>query len=255
MAAHASWSGSFHFGLITIPMKIYKMIGSAPGSGFRQLNTATNNTISRQAVDSVTGEPVEQIGKGFPVDKHTIVPISDEEILEAMPERSREMTLESFIPTSDLPIDQLDVPYAVKVEKEFAHAYSLVVAAMRAKDVTAICRVVMSTQESLFALLVRGDGLIAYKLHWSNVLRDIQSTPATDVPHQELDLAMQLVVSNMKNDFALDELKNSFTEQIQEIVEAKLRGDEVVKVETTQPRDSQVDLHAALLASLGESDD
>jgi DNA end-binding protein Ku len=131
--------------------------------------------------------------------------------------------------------------------------YKLLLEAMEEAGVGAIGRLVRSGRESLCLVRARGKGLVLETLF---LVEDVYSQAeideamdATDLKKAELDLARQ-IVDGLQAPFAPDELTSGYRRDLRELLEAKLRGEEITVPEPTPEPAPAVDLIEALKASV-----
>ncbi|HET6894070.1 MAG TPA: Ku protein, partial [Candidatus Baltobacteraceae bacterium] len=78
--AHAIWSGSINFGLVTIPVKLFTAV-RANELSFNMLHAKDEGRIKYERVCSVDGKPVpwDEIVKGYEYEKGEYVVLTDED--------------------------------------------------------------------------------------------------------------------------------------------------------------------------------
>lgn len=251
--ARSSWSGVLEFGLITIPVKLYRKTSPNGGVSFRQLNVATGNPISMRKVDSVTGEDVKEITKGYEVENGTLIEMSMEEVKELLPERSSKLEMLGFVNVGDVEVERLDTVYTVSVDDNFKRPYSLMTQAMAKTGKAALCKIVLSTKESLVLLRAKDSQMIAHTLHWQDEIRDYKSTHAEEVSGEELELAVQLVEKQSK-ELDLSSIEETFKKNVEELAYEKLHNGDaaITKPKKKKTGSKELDLLAALQMSVGE---
>ena len=88
--AHALWSGSINFGLVTIPVKLFTAVRTDELS-FNMLHVKDEGRIKYERACSVDGEPVpwDEIVKGYEFEKGSYVVLTDEDLIDAFREHGR----------------------------------------------------------------------------------------------------------------------------------------------------------------------
>ncbi len=131
--------------------------------------------------------------------------------------------------------------------------YKLLLEAMEEAGVGAIGRFVRSGRESLCLVRPRGKGLVLETLY---LVEDVYSQAEIDeameetkVKKAELDLARQ-IVDGLAAEFEPAELTSEYRRDLRELLEAKLRGEEITVPEPTEEPAPAVDLIEALKASV-----
>ena len=198
----------------------------------------------------------DEIVKGWEVAKGQYVIVEESE-LEALERHddSRTIDIERFVPLGDVDPVWMDrtyflVPGAAPAQRR---PYKLLLEAMEEAGVAAIGRLVRSGRESLCLVRARGRGLVLETLYlvedvYSQVEID-EAMDATDVKKAELDLARQ-IVQGLQAPFEPEDLSSDYRRDLRELLEAKLRGEEISVPEPTEEPAPAVDLIEALKASV-----
>ena len=256
-----TWNGSLSFGLVSIP------VGLAPATkpaarqsdvSFRLLHRECLSPIKQKRWCPVHDRELapDEIVKGWEVAKGQYVIVEESE-LEALERHddSRTIDIERFVPLGDVDPVWMDrtyflVPGAAPAQRR---PYKLLLEAMEEAGVAAIGRLVRSGRESLCLVRARGKGLVLETLY---LVEDVYSQAeideamdATEVKKAELDLARQ-IVEGLQASFEPDELSSDYRRDLRELLEAKLRGEEISIPEPTEEPVPAVDLIEALKASV-----
>ena len=256
-----TWNGSLSFGLVSIP------VGLAPATkpaarqsdvSFRLLHRECLSPIKQKRWCPVHDRELapDEIVKGWEVAKGQFVIVEESE-LEALERHddSRTIDIERFVPLGDVDPVWMDrtyflVPGAAPAQRR---PYKLLLEAMEEASVAAIGRLVRSGRESLCLVRARGKGLVLETLY---LVEDVYSQAeideamdATDVKTAELDLARQ-IVEGLQARFEPEDLSSDYRRDLRELLEAKLRGEEISIPEPTEEPAPAVDLIEALKASV-----
>lgn len=250
----ATWTGTISFGIISIPVKIYTATDSAKGISFRQINKKTGNRVIQPKVDSVTGKAVEEVVKGYEIAKDEYILIDEAEIEALTPDRSSSIELLSFVDDDDIDPLYMDTPYYLGANAGGDKPYVLLEKALRAKGKIAIGKFAMRSKEYLCVIRPIGDkGLAISTLRWHEQLRDnkdIAPGAGIAITEQEVTMAGQLIDAMSGENFDITVLKDTFTEEVRKLIEAKAAGREITVTEKKENEDIPDDLFAALEASL-----
>ena len=92
------WSGSMSFGLLPIPVKLYKAEIRAKKIHFRQLDKKNFSPIKDDRVSSATGKLVawKDIVKGYEYEPSTFVVIKPDELKEAAAKATKTLDIQGF---------------------------------------------------------------------------------------------------------------------------------------------------------------
>jgi DNA end-binding protein Ku len=256
-----TWNGSLSFGLVSIP------VGLAPATkpaarqsdvSFRLLHRECLTPIKQKRWCPTHDRELapDEIVKGWEVAKGQYVIVEEAE-LEALErhDESRTIDIERFVPLADVDPVWMDRTYFLVPGSAPAQRrpYKLLLEAMEEAGVGAIGRLVRSGRESLCLVRARGKGLVLETLY---LVEDVYSQAeideamdGTDLKKNELELARQ-IVDGLQAPFDPDELTSAYRRDLREMLEAKLRGEEITAPEPAPEPAPAVDLIEALKASV-----
>jgi DNA end-binding protein Ku len=256
-----TWNGSLSFGLVSIP------VGLAPATkpaarqsdvSFRLLHREDATPIKQKRWCPAHDREVTQdeIVRGFEVSKGQFVIVEDAD-LEAIEraDDSRSIEITRFVREEDVDPIFFDrtyflVPGAAPAQRR---PYVLLLEAMRETETAALGRFVRSGRESLCLVRAKGDALALETLFLAeDVYPQAEISEAvedTTVKKSELDLARQ-IIDSLAGDFEQDALVSDYRRDLRALLEAKMRGDEIVSPEPAEEPAPVIDLMAALKASV-----
>jgi DNA end-binding protein Ku len=255
-----SWNGSLSFGLVSIP------VGLAPATkpaarqsdvSFRLLHRECATPIKQKRWCPVHERDVEsdELVKGWEVSKGQFVIVEDAD-LEAIEraDDSRSIVITRFVPEDDVDPIFFDRTYFLVPGAQPAQRrpYVLLLEAMRQTSTAALGRFVRAGRESLCLVRAR-DGALALETLF--LAEDVYSqaeiaeaVEETKVKKPELDLARQ-VIESLAGEFEPSELQSEYRRDLRVLLEAKMRGEEIVVPEPAEPA-PVIDLMEALKASV-----
>jgi len=226
--AHAIWSGSINFGLVTIPVKLYSAIRQHE-LHFNYLHEEDLGRIRYERACSVDGKKVDwdDIVRGYQYEKGEYVVLDDEDFKKAMPEASQSVDIVEFVDLREIDPILFGAPYYLEPERKGRHAYALLREALKKTGKVGIARVVMRTREHLAALKPDGNALVIEVMHWADEVvapTDLEfPDEAAKLPATELKMATMLV-ETMTARFEPGEFKDRYREKLLELIEAKAQG-------------------------------
>jgi DNA end-binding protein Ku len=256
-----TWNGSLSFGLVSIP------VGLAPATkpaarqsdvSFRLLHRECSTPIKQKrwcpTHDREVGQ--DEIVRGFEVTKGQFLVVEDAD-LEALErvDDSRSIEITRFVKEGDVDPIFFDrtyflVPAAAPAQRR---PYVLLLEAMRETGTAALGRFVRAGRESLCLVRAKDDALALETLFLAeDVHPQTEITEAvedTTVKKSELDLARQ-IIDSLAGDFEPEELTSEYRRDLRALLEAKMRGEEIVAPEPEEEVAPVVDLMAALKASV-----
>jgi DNA end-binding protein Ku len=257
------WKGAISFGLVNVPVKLYSATEDHDLS-LHQVHDADGGRIRYQRRCEVCGRVVdyEHIDRAYD-DGNTTVVLTDDDLKALPEERSREIEVVEFVPSSQVDPIMFDRSYFLEPDKTGVKAYALLRRALADTDRTAVVQFSLRQKTRLGALRVRDKVLMLQSLLWDDEVREA-SFPSLDedvrVSAKEADMASSLV-ENMSTDFAPDKFSDDYQEQLRELIAAKLEQGDALDTAATfgdedagEPEGGQVvDLMDALRRSVEEN--
>ncbi|RCK68602.1 Ku protein [Desertihabitans brevis] len=254
--ARAIWTGALSFGLVSIPVGLYSATEEHEVR-FHQFERGTSSRIRYRRVNEDTGKEVgyDDIVKGAEVGDGEYVMLSDEDLESVEPGRSRTVDITDFVEAAEIdPIHYQKSYYLAPADETAAKPYGLLVAALTKADKIAVATFVMRSKEYLAAIRPSGDVLVLETMYFADEVRD----PAEFLPEvpkapsargKDVQMAIDLIEA-MTSRWDPANYTDSYTERVEQLVEAKRDDREVVTSTEPEEGGEVVDLVAALKASL-----
>jgi DNA end-binding protein Ku len=258
-----TWNGSLSFGLVTIP------VGLAPATApkarasdvtFRTLHRECKTPIKQKRWCPVHDRevPSEELVKGWEVSKGQFVIVEDAD-LEAIAQHdtSRAIEISRFVPLDEVDPLFFDRTYFLAPSSAEAQRkpYVLLLNAMKETGMGALGRMVIRGNENLVLVRPKGDALVLETLFLAADVRSQaeidEAVEGIEVSEPELDLARQLIDS-LVGEWEPDALQSEYRENLREMLEAKLAGEEITAPEPVAEA-PVVDLMEALRKSVAAS--
>ncbi|OCB51232.1 Ku protein [Mycobacterium parascrofulaceum] len=254
------WKGSIAFGLVNVPVKVYSATQDHDIK-FHQVHAKDNGRIRYQRVCEVDGEVVEyrDIARAFESDDGQMVIITDDDIATLPEERSREIEVLEFVPAEEVDPMLFDRSYFLEPDSKSSKSYVLLAKTLAEADRMAIVHFTLRNKTRLAALRVKDFGkrdvMMVHTLLWPDEIRD-PDFPVLDkeveIKPAELKMAGQ-VVESMAEDFNPDRYHDTYQEQLQELIDAKLEGGEAFTTEEQPKELDETEDVSDLLAKLEAS--
>jgi DNA end-binding protein Ku len=255
--AHAIWSGSINFGLVTIPVKLFTAV-RANDLSFNMLHAKDEGRIKYERICSVDGKqvPWDEIVKGYEYEKGEYVILTDEDFKKVNPEATQSVDIMEFVELEKINPMYFDKPYYLEPTKQGRHAYALLREALEKAGKVAIARVVIRTKESIAAVKPNGDALVLELMHWADELveqGDLDFPKEIKLPEPEMKMAKMLIDSMSVDDFEAEKYTNRYHDELMAMIEARAAGKEVPRPKKAPSRPKVVNLMDVLQQSLEES--
>ncbi len=250
----AIWKGAVSFGLVSIPVKLYTATEEKDVS-FHQVHRTDGGRIRYKRVCQLDGEEVQyaDIAKGYELPSGETVVITDEDLADLPLTSSRVVDVLSFVPLEQVDPIYFAKSYYLEPDKTATKPYVLLRDALEKAESVALVKVAIRTRETLATLRVRDGVLVLETMVWPDEVRTPDFAFLDDditVRPQELAMAESLIES-MTADFDPDQYHDEYRGALEQVIEAKVEGREIVE-QPVQEEDtgSVVDLMAALRASV-----
>jgi DNA end-binding protein Ku len=250
----AIWKGAVSFGLVSIAVRLYSAT-EEKDIRFHQVHRDDGGRIKYKRVCSVDGEEVsyDDIAKGYDLGGGEMVILTDDDFADLPLTTSRAIEVLEFVPAEQVDPILYNKAYYLEPDKTAAKPYALLRDALTNTERVAIVKVALRQREQLATLRVREEVLVLNTMLWPDEIRaakfdildeDVSARPA------ELAMAGSLIES-MAADFDPTTYTDNYREALQEVIDAKVAGREVVQPEETEEAPAAaVDLMAALRASV-----
>lgn len=259
MAARPIWKGQLRFSLVSIPVEIFSATTRGASVSFRQIHKPSGKPVHYQKVVQGVGPvDVEDIWKGYEVDKDEYVLISPEEIEDIKLETRKTLELVQFVGACEIPPIYYDKPYYLAPQDELAEdAYRVLRDALEKAEKVGLGQLAMRGKEYLVAVKPCASGLTLETLHYEDEIRKTDSffagISAKAAAKDLLQVATELI-DRKTAPFDPEAFHDRYREAIRDLVTAKSKGrkPKTVKTEEIGGRGAGnvVDLMAALKDSL-----
>jgi DNA end-binding protein Ku len=254
--ARAVWSGMISFGLVSVPVGLFTATEEHEPS-FHQFADGGTDRIRYKRVNERTGREVEfaDIVKGVDVGGGKYVMVTDDELEQVAPGRSRALEISGFVDLDDIdPIYFNKAYYLAPAGNENKKTYALLRDAMADTNRAGIATFVMHGKQHLAAIRASGNILVLETLFFADEVRDakkmLDNLPGkTSFGKGELDMATQLIKS-MDAAWKPEQYRDTYTDRVNDLIEAKRKGNDVEVADETPEATNVVDLLDALRRSV-----
>ncbi len=257
------WKGSVSFGLVNIPVKLYAATGDHDVR-FHQVHRADGGRIRYKRTCEQCGNEVTygDIVKGYESEDGRLVMITPDD-LDALPIASgHEIDVMEFVPAEQVDPMLMDKSYYLEPDGKAAKPYALLREALQSTERMAVVKVALRQRETLAVLRVRDTAIVLQTLLWADEIRAPELKGLSDdieLRPQESTMAQSLVES-LAADFAPEQYEDDYKAAMQQLVEAKLEGEDAHELLAPDTAEADgdgdvVDLVAALRKSVESAQD
>ncbi|TDB72397.1 Ku protein [Micromonospora sp. KC723] len=250
----AIWKGAVSFGLVSIGVKLYSAT-EEKDIRFHQVHRSDGGRIRYKRTCSVCGEEVtyDDIAKGYDLGGGEMVILTDEDFADLPLSTSHAIDVLEFVPAEQVDPILYNKAYFLEPEGAATKPYVLLRDALADSERVAIVKVAIRQREQLATLRVREGVLLLNTMLWPDEVR----TPDFGFLDEDLkvrppELAMAAsLIDSMAGEFHPDAFTDDYRAALQEVIDAKVEGREVVQPEEEEAAPAAaVDLMAALKASV-----
>ena len=255
MPPRALWKGSISFGLVTIPISLVSATEPRETLAFNLLHRKDGSRIveKRFCAKEDVEVPWKDIVKGYQYAKDQYAVLTEEDFAKVRVPATQTFDIQRFVPAADVEDLYFNYPYYVTPQgKSGVKAYALLRDALRETQKLAIGTIVLRQREHLAALEPVDQALVLTTMRFAHEIRRLKDL---DLPasrkgwtDSEMKLARHLV-ETLSGEWDPGEYRDTYTEALREMVEAKAEGKETTAPELPEPA-RVTDLMEALKRSL-----
>jgi DNA end-binding protein Ku len=259
MPARSLWKGHIRLSLVSVPVKAYTASDSGGEVHLRQLHRECNSPINYRKVCPIHGElQASDIVSGYEHSKGQFVIIDPGEMEKLRGESEKSVSIDGFVPRGA--IDPLyfsgKTYYLVPDGPAGVKPYALLHQGMIDEERLAVAEVVLFGREHVAVLRPMGRLLAMTVLFYSGQVKEPaafdEEVQKAEPSPEELKLARTLIQASAIDDFAIAKYKDNYAAKLTELIETKVRGQEIVAPPAAeQPK--VINLMDALKESLAEA--
>ncbi|MCF6093344.1 Ku protein [Microaerobacter geothermalis] len=250
---HTMWKGSISFGLVNIPVKMFAATEDKDIK-FRYLHKKCKTPIKYVRTCSTCDREVgwDEIIKGYEYEPGRFIIIEEEELEAIAPETKRTVEILDFVNLEEIDPIYFDKSYYLSPNETGDKAYALLRKAMNETGKIGVAKITIRNRESLAVIRTLENCIVLETIYYPDEVRGIAQLPAlpdeTKLNENELKMAIQLI-ENLAAPFDPTRYKDKYRESLQELIQKKMEGEEIVAAPVA-PRRNVIDLMDALQASL-----
>jgi DNA end-binding protein Ku len=194
-----------------------------------------------------------ELVKGYEYSKGQYVTVSKEELEKITPQTAREMQILEFVKLAEVDPIYFETSYYVTPDRAGERAYSLLFAALQKSGYVALAQFAMHNREHVVVIRAARTGIVLHTMFYETEIRrdDEYRADTSGVNDRELQLALMLV-ENLAAPFDSSKYRDSYKEKLDQLIAAKIAGEEVVEAPAPKAKPAG-DILAALERSLALS--
>lgn len=255
---HPIWSGTISFGLVNIPIKLYR--GSESHSldldMLRKSDLCPIKYLRVCKYDPKQKEvPYEEIVKGYEYSHGDYVVLTDEDFENANVEKTHMIDIVDFVKEDEIDSRYFEKPYYLEPNKGGEKAYALLREALKKSDKVGIANFVMRNRGHIGIVKPHGPLLLLNQIRYADEVRnynELKLPEEKNIQHRGIELALALI-AQFSGKFNPKKYKDVYTADLKRIISEKARGKKP-KVQGKIPKPTKViDLMAILKKSLNKN--
>ena len=222
----ASWTGAIHFGLVSIPVRLFRAV-EEPRVRFRYLHCTCRTPLLTQRYCPYHEHtvPWQEVIRGYEIAPDQFIVVEREEIERARPERerARRIDIQAFVDLGEIEPIYYHTSYHAEPLEEGRPAYALLQQAMRQTARAAVAQLILRGRETLAAIRPYGDALLVQTLFYADQVRP---TTTLDLPREaatprELRTAIRLI-ENMAEPFRARLFTDEYHRRLMSLIEERI---------------------------------
>jgi DNA end-binding protein Ku len=194
--------------------------------------------------------PRSELVKGYEYEKDRYVVIDDEDIKKMAPSTAKVMEILEFVKSTEVDPVYFESSYYMAPGDAGEKPYALLFDVLRKSGYVGVAKVAMHNREHIVIFRPGATGLLMHTMYYTHEIRKVEEfrTDTSVVGEKETALA-QMLVETLAAPFEPDKYKDSFRENLQVMIDAKIKGQQVVAPPAAEPA-KVIDIMEALKQSL-----
>ena len=244
-----SYKGSISFGLVYIPVTLHSAVKNND-IGFNMIDKKTMSRVRyKKTCEDCGGREVKQedIVKGYEYEDGKYVVFDDSDFEKLKTKKDKNITIDKFVPLDEVDPIYFDKPYYVAptgAEKAFA----VLLTAMEQESKAAVAKTVLGTKETLILIRAKNEQMLLNTLFFEE---EITKNPTKEIKEHGSDGELKMakaIIESMSGNFEPEQYKDEYREKVQQAIEQKIAGKEIVK-----PKEKTTTTAASLMDALQQS--
>jgi DNA end-binding protein Ku len=246
------WKGSIGFGLVSIPVKLFSAVQTS-SLDFDMLDSRDHSRIRYQRVNEHTHKevPYDKIVKGYKLDDGYVI-MEDHDFEDAAPEKSKVITIESFVDVADVNPMFYETSYYTEPDTKNNKAYGLLLQALVKSKKAGLARFVLRSTESLCIVHPVKNILVVTRIRFGQQIRETDDLNVADdmtISKKELDMGLTLI-DQYAEKFDVSKFKDEYNAELLNIIKAKSKGKRATVKKLKPHKTDSTDLYDQLMESL-----
>ncbi|MBO0743476.1 MAG: hypothetical protein J2P43_00545 [Candidatus Dormibacteraeota bacterium] len=198
----------------------------------------------------------DELVRGYEYSPGRFVQVTDDELAELEPERTKTIDVEQFVSRGDLDPISFDTSYYV-VPDGSTRPFAVLLRAMQQTNRAAICWIVLRSRRHLAAIQPRGGLMLLTTMLFSDEVvsvEGLQPLLPDDLQEREVEMA-ELLLATLAGPWEPERYRDEYRERVLALIEGRAAAEEFVQESEQKPPATAgvEELMAALQASVEEA--
>lgn len=247
------WKGTIGYGMAAIPVKAYTAT-EEHDIELHQMHATDGGRIRQKRVCEVDGDevPFAEIARGYEMPAGDVVLLTEDDLATLPLATTRLIDVRAFVPVEQIDPISFSKSYYLEPEPAGIKPYVLLSEALQQSNKAAVVKVALRARESLGVLRVRDQVILLTTMLWPDEIR----IPDFPFLHEDVDLVQPEVhaaveaIEQLSGTFVTSDYTDRYREALEDLIEAKIEGREIVRPVAAAEDATATDLIAALQASV-----
>ena len=247
------WKGTIGYGMAAIPVKAYTAT-EEHDIELHQMHATDGGRIRQKRVCEVDGDevPFAEIARGYEMPAGDVVMLTEDDLATLPLATTRLIDVRAFVPVDQIDPISFSKSYYLEPEPAGIKPYVLLSEALQQSGKAAVVKVALRARESLGVLRVRDQVILLTTMLWPDEIR----TPDFPFLHEDVDLVRPEVhaaveaIEQLSGSFVAADYTDRYREALEDLIEAKIEGREIVRPVASAEDATVDDLLGALQASV-----
>jgi DNA end-binding protein Ku len=247
------WKGTIGYGMAAIPVKAYTAT-EEHDIELHHMHATDGGRIRQKRVCEVDGEevPFAELVRGYEMPAGDVVMLTEDDLATLPLATTRLIDVRAFVPIEQVDPISFNKSYYLEPEPAGIKPYVLLSEALQQSGKAAVVKVALRARESLGVLRVRDQVILLTTMLWPDEIR----IPDFPFLHEDIDLVQPEVhaaveaIEQLAGTFVASDYTDRYREALEDLIEAKIEGREIVRPVAAEEDATVGDLITALQASV-----
>ena len=260
MAFRSSWKGYLKLCLVSVPVKSYSAVSSDEGEiHFHQFHEKCNSRIKYVKTCPKHGAvPPEEIVSGYEYAKGQYVVMESAELAKLRGDKEKSVSVEAIVPAGSIDLMYLTekTSYLIPDGRVGENPYAVIEQCLASQESVAIGRLIINGKDEVVMIRPLEGLLVMTVLSGATQVKQPEAfaseRPKATISPAEAKMTKTLFEAYYQDKFDLSQFTDQYTESVAALIEAKVKGEEIVTAVPSEEPDV-INLMDALKKSVAQA--